>query len=126
MARSGDRLQGLRVLVVEDEALVSFQMEDILEELGCVLAGAAARLDEALELVRQVHGAIDAAILDVNLAGQEAYPIAEALERAGVPFGFATGYGGRIAAPWNAFPLIQKPYVTADVDDLLRRVVGDP
>ena len=121
MPDAADKLAGLRVLVVEDEALVSFQIEDILEELGCVLAGSAARVGEALALAG--GPGVEAAILDVNLAGEEAYPVAEALDRASVPFGFATGYGARIKAPWNSRPLVQKPYVTADIRDLLLRIV---
>ena len=118
-------LKGLKVAVIEDEALVSLLMEDILFDLGCEVVATAARVEEGLRLVAERAGEIDAALLDVNLAGEAAYPVAEALAAAGVPFGFATGYGSRLPEPWTERPTIQKPYVISDVRELLQTLVGD-
>jgi CheY-like chemotaxis protein len=88
---AGDGLTGLRVLVVEDEALVSMLIEDFLEELGCEVVGVASRLEDAMEDARTLE--LDAAVLDVNLAGRLSYPVAQVLRARGVPVVFATGYG---------------------------------
>ena len=71
-------LSGLRVLVVEDEMMVSMLLEDMLSDLGCSTVGPAARMEPALRLVEAAG--FDVAILDVNLNGDETYPIADALE----------------------------------------------
>jgi CheY-like chemotaxis protein len=112
---------GLRVLVVEDEPVVAMCLEDMLGALGCVPVGPAARLAEGLALAEQEQ--LDAAILDINLAGERSTAIAELLRRRGVPFAFASGYG---AAPegFETLPLIPKPYREADIDAALRALVG--
>jgi CheY-like chemotaxis protein len=84
-------LAGTRVLVVEDEALISMMLEDFLTEIGCEVVATAARLSDAVEKARTV--AMDIAVLDVNLAGQVSYPVAEILRQRAIPFLFATGYG---------------------------------
>ena len=68
-------LRGLRVLVVEDEALVAFQLEDMLADLGC--ARPASRVGQALDLLAQET--VDAAVLNLNVAGELVYPVADAL-----------------------------------------------
>ena len=68
---------GTRVLVVEDEAMVSMMLEDFLEDLGCVVVATASRLEEALKKAAELQ--IDVAVLDVNLAGKLSYPVAELL-----------------------------------------------
>jgi DNA-binding NarL/FixJ family response regulator len=112
---------GLRVLVVEDEPVVAMCLEDMLEELDCETIGPAMRLAEGLALAESE--AIEAAILDINLAGERSTPIAEALRRRGVPFAFASGYG---TAPegFETLPLIEKPYRTTDIDAALRTLLG--
>lgn len=100
---------GVRVLVVEDEAIVSMLVEEFLEELGCEVTATASRLDDALEKARSL--AVDLALLDVNLAGQLSYPVAELLLARGVPFVFATGYGA-MALPeaLHGVPVLSKPF----------------
>ncbi|RYD46101.1 MAG: response regulator, partial [Sphingomonadales bacterium] len=83
-------LAGLRVLIVEDEPVVAMCLEDILEELGCVTVGPANRLSEGLALA---EGPLDAAILDINLAGERSNAIAQRLHDRSIPFAFASGYG---------------------------------
>src|SRR5829696_4237995 len=84
-------LNGLRVLVVEDEAAISLLLEDMLLDFGCEVVGPAARLGAALALVRDET--VDLAILDVNVAGEPIYPVVSALADMKVPFVFSTGYG---------------------------------
>ena len=104
------RLKGLRVLVVEDEAMVALQLEDMLQELGCATVGPASRVGQALDLLRK-H-AIDAAVLDLNVAGELVYPVADVLAGRGLPYIFATGYGAAgLAPPYRDHPVLQKPFL---------------
>jgi len=107
----------LRVLVVEDEPVVAMCLEDILDALGCVPVGPASRLSEGLALAE--HEVLDAAILDVNLAGERSTPIAEALRARGVPFAFASGYGTAPEGFGDGAPLIEKPYGEREIEALL-------
>ena len=99
----GRRASGLRVLLVEDENLVALLLEDMLAELGHTVVGPVARLDKALETAQRE--AFDVAILDVNINGEDSYPIAEALAARGIPFVFSTGYGKKsLPAPYIDLP----------------------
>lgn len=109
---------GLRVLVVEDEALVAMALEDFLAELGCNVVATAARLEEALQAARTA--AVDVAVLDINLAGRLSYPVAEILSTRGIPFIFATGYGAAGVPPaWSTAPVLPKPFHQRDLDAML-------
>lgn len=108
-------LKGLRVFVVEDEALVVMNLEMILEDLGCVVVGPAMRFDQAEEMVNEAIE-VDMAILDVNLDGQEIFPLAERLSASDVAVIFATGYHQiDMADRWRGAPILQKPYTSEDV-----------
>ena len=92
-----------RILVVDDEPLISAMTEEWLSELGHVVVGPAHNLAAALKLVEMD---MDAAIVDVSLGKDNSYPLAEALSARGVPFALATGYGRdgltRGTAPFDA------------------------
>lgn len=118
-------LSGKRVLLVEDEALVAMLVEDMLADQGCVVAAAAARLADALSLARDPALDVDLAILDVNLAGEPVFGVAEALASRGVPFAFATGYGaGGLPEGWKNRPTLQKPFTAADVTQVLEQILA--
>ena len=105
-------LQALRVLIVEDEMLVAMELEEALKSCGCLVIGPASRIRHALQLAREAE--IDAAVLDVNVAGEKVFPVAEVLARRGVPFVFATGYGASgIDDVYRNSPILQKPYPEA-------------
>lgn len=101
-------LKGRRILVVEDEALIAVMVEDMLTELGSIVLGPAATIEQALALVGSQE--IDAAVLDVNVRGERIDPVAEALAARGVPVLFATGYGEVRLASGAAATVIDKPY----------------
>ena len=114
------QLAGLRVLVVEDEMMVSILIEDMLGDMGCVVIGPASRLEESLELARSSE--IDCAVLDVNLGGQPIFPLADLLRQMGRPFAFATGYGDAgLRDVDKGSPVLQKPFREGD----LARVLGE-
>jgi CheY-like chemotaxis protein len=113
-------LKGLRVLVVEDEMMVSMLIEDMLSDMGCTVMGPASRLDEAMELAMATD--IDCAVLDVNLGGQPIFPLADLLRERGCPFAFATGYGDAgLREVDRGTPVLQKPFREGD----LARVLGE-
>jgi two-component SAPR family response regulator len=111
-------LGGLKILVVEDETMLFFLAEDMLTELGCAGVLHASRVKDALALLASERP--DVAMLDVNLAGEKAYPIAERLVDIDVPFVFATGYGSEgIPSNWASRPVVQKPFTL----DMLGRAI---
>jgi CheY-like chemotaxis protein len=98
-----------RVLVVEDEYLIRMLLEDMLTDLGYNIAGAVGTIKEASELAAKAE--FNVAILDVNLDGQEVFPVAEILAKRGVPFVFVTGYGeNSLPEPYRGRPALQKPF----------------
>jgi CheY-like chemotaxis protein len=116
-------LSSLKVLVVEDEALVSMLVEDMLTDLGCVVVGPAAEIEEALRLAGSAD--IDAALLDVNLGGRPIFPVADALKARGVPFAFASGYGeAGLSEDHRGAAVLQKPFREADLRRVLETLVG--
>ena len=115
--RTGD-VSGLQVLLVEDEHLVALLLEDMLAELGHIVVGPVARLSKAMEMAQRE--ALDIAILDVNINGQDTYSVAEALAERGIPFVFATGYDRkRLRAPYCKAPVLQKPFLQRDLQKAL-------
>jgi CheY-like chemotaxis protein len=115
-----DPLSGLRLLVVEDEALVAMQLEDMLGELGCVVVDVAGTVSRGVALAADAEVRLDGAILDVNLGGEKVYPVAERLAERGVPFVFCTGYGlSGISGEFAHVPTLAKPYDAKELRDLL-------
>ena len=125
VVRPGDKLMsdsdlnGLKVLVVEDEMLVSMLVEDMLSDLGCTVVGPAAELEEAMTLATTAD--IDMALLDVNLGGKPIFPVADALKARGVPFAFASGYGeAGLSEDHRGAAVLQKPFREADLERALK------
>ena len=109
-----------RILIVEDEPLVSMLIEDILFDLGCVTVGPASNLGLGLELAASEN--FDAAILDVRLGSEDSFPLADVLSRADIPFAFATGYQDT-SLPHDA-PVLQKPYSFEGISKMLSQLIG--
>jgi CheY-like chemotaxis protein len=118
-------LQGLRVLVIEDDSLICLLFEDMLLDLGCKVVGTACDFKRATELA-QGDESMDVAILDVNLGGQLVFPVADILSRRGIPFLFATGMGaGGLPADWQGHCSVSKPMTMASLADALGRAVRE-
>jgi len=97
------------VLVVEDEYLIRMLLEDMLVDLGYGVVAAVGTIAEARELA--TSGEFNAAILDVNLDGQEIFPVADILAERSLPFVFVTGYGERsLPDRYRNRPALQKPF----------------
>ena len=91
MSPSPGKLQGLRILVAEDEALILMEIEGMLQDIGCEIVGPVSTLDAALVAIRQNE--MDGALLDMSLHGERITPAAEELVARGVRFILCTGYG---------------------------------
>jgi len=119
-----DALQGRRVLVVEDELMIAMLVEDMLADLGCTVVGPAHTLEMALKAV-EAEPQIDAALLDVNLAGQPVFPVADALRARHAPLIFSTGYGEAGLRDVDAgSPVLQKPFRAGDLAKALQNALG--
>lgn len=98
-----------RVLIVEDEVLIALMLQDMLDDAGLKVEAVANSLEAGIELATRVS--VDVAVLDINLNGEEVYPIAEILRGRGIPFVFSTGYGaGGVRADFDGAPRVVKPY----------------
>ena len=118
-------LEGLRLLVVEDEAMVAMMIENMLDDLGCVVVGVAGTVSRGLAMVGDEALSLDGAILDVNLGGEKVYPVAEALTSRHVPFIFSTGYGlDGISASFSHVPALAKPYEQNALENMLLSVIA--
>jgi CheY-like chemotaxis protein len=116
-------LSGVRVLVVEDEMIVAMLLEDMLSDIGCTPVGPARRAESALKAIE--HTGFDIAILDVNLKGDETYPIADALAARAIPFVFASGYSaGGLRRAYRSIPFLQKPFQLRELEQALAGVVN--
>jgi CheY-like chemotaxis protein len=107
-----------RILIAEDEFLVAVLLEQDVTEAGYRVIGPFTRFPEALDAVRR--GGFDLALLDINMNGQMAYPLADELLTRGVPFIFLSGYGAQdLPERFRDCPRISKPY---DASTLLREI----
>jgi len=107
-----------RVLVVEDEYLIRMLLEDMLADLGYSVAAAVGSIAEAR--AQAADGDFSAAILDVNLEGQEIFPVADILAARQLPFVFVTGYGERsLPERYRDRPALQKPFQAEQLGSML-------
>jgi PAS domain S-box-containing protein len=111
-----------RILVVEDEALIGMLTCDMVEEIGYSILGPFSTVAEASDAV--ANHAFEAALLDVNLNGQQAYPLAEKLSARGLPFFFVTGYAqDSVDSRFANVPIVQKPIAKEALVGALRAVL---
>lgn len=113
-------LNGVRILVVEDEFLLALQLEELLHSLGCIVFGPFGWLDQAV--AASGRESFDVAILDINLHGTPVYPLADALTARGVPFVFLSGYTAtNLPERFRSTTRLSKP---CDPELLVRTVRG--
>ena len=116
-------LSGLRVLVVEDALLIADLIVEALDDHGCSVVGPVPRLGQGLALATVEQ--LDGALLDVNLAGERCFPIAEALAARGIPFVLLTGYGDAgIPSEYRGATRLTKPFHIDSLVELVARRFG--
>jgi DNA-binding response OmpR family regulator len=114
-------LNGKRILVAEDEYLPALELQEIIENWGGTVIGPVARLEQAMSLARTHE--LDGAILDVMLARDTSFPVADELIAKGVPVVFATGYDvSLLPERFRSMPKLSKPYTESGSARLLRTV----
>jgi CheY-like chemotaxis protein len=119
----GDMAGGHSILIVEDEPLIAMMLEDFLDSLGHKVRGTCDTVQGALDEVEK--GGFDLAILDVNLKGENVWPVAALLRAKSVPFVIATG--GHVDPPPPEFtnaPVIEKPYTVDRVTPAIEAAVA--
>ena len=115
---------GWRILIVEDEPMLAFVLEETLIDAGFAIAGVVGRMEGALAII--ATSACDAAILDTNLAGVSAAPIAQALAFIGVPFLVLTGYApNQLPGAFAGALHVQKPCRPERLIEALRSILPD-
>ena len=114
-----------RILIAEDEPFIALALEAMLLELGYDVAGSAAQVSAALELIGREP--IDGAILDVNIGSQRIDPVADILAARACPFFFTTGYGiSGLPARHAGRAVLQKPFGLEQLFTVLRAEFGFP
>jgi DNA-binding NtrC family response regulator len=118
-------VDGLRVLVVEDEVLLALALEDDLVSAGCTVIGPFRTLASATEACRRER--FDLATLDVNLGGELVYPLADELVARRMPFVLITGYGSAdLPERFRTLPRLTKPYDPVVLIREIRRAMARP
>lgn len=124
-ARAPLTLDGLNLLVVEDEYVLALDLQHHLELAGANVLGPVGSVDDALSVVERLRE-IDAAVLDVSLRGEKAYAVADALSALGVPFVFSTGYDlALVPERFAKVPVCQKPVTAANLTTALVRLLRE-
>lgn len=109
--QSGDglELKGCRVLVVEDDTLVAWDIEALLQDCGATVLGPVGRLAQALDLI--AAAGFDIALLDLNLGRDNSLQAADQLDKAGIPFVFLSGHSADFLPERHRDrPLVAKPF----------------
>ena len=119
----GEDLAGLRVLIVEDEFLLAMELETLVEGGGCTAVGPASSVGQALALIDGEEP--DVALLDVNLKGERATPVAAALQQRGVPYVLITGYSdAQLSEPeLRRAPRVDKPVSSRALTRAVKRAL---
>lgn len=119
-------LEGRRILVVEDNMLLALTFEQLLKDAGADVIGPAATIAEARNLTETNN--ISAALLDVQLADGEVWPVAQLLASKGVPFAFCTGYYdlGSLATQWPGRPVVSKCAIQMRILAILTELLMTP
>ena len=112
-------LTGRRILVVEDDLAIAVLIEEVLQDLGCIVVGPVGKLETALRLAGEE--ALDAAVLDVTIRGGRVFPVVQRLQARGIPFALASGYGDwALPDAMQNQPRLVKPFTAGDLQALVQ------
>jgi hypothetical protein len=121
--KSDGNLSGRRILLIEDEYLIGFDLRNELLDCGAEVIGPVGDLDMAFAIV-DAEPWLDAAVLDVNLRGELAFSLADYLVRRDIPFVFTTGYGAEVI-PYRLQHIMRcdKPVRRGDIANMVATMV---
>jgi CheY-like chemotaxis protein len=124
---AGSPLHKLHILVVEDEFLIAMSLQDVLETAGSVVVGPVSSVEKAIATIES-EVRIDAAVLDVNLGGKVAYPVADLLIARKIPFVFTSGYDDNVLrSRYSNVKTCTKPYQFQAMEEaLVQAMSGSP
>ncbi len=114
-------LEGQRLLIAEDEAIIAMLLADVIERLGGVVVGTVKTCAEVITALETSN--IDAVILDVHLRGGTSEAVVVAAQERAVPILVCTGSDTQtLPAAFRALPVLKKPWQSEDVDASLNRL----
>jgi DNA-binding NtrC family response regulator len=114
-------LRGCRVLVAEDEYFLADDLERALRQRGAHVVGPCSEFDDAFLQAARDH--FDAAIIDINLQGEKAFPVADALTLHRIPFVFCSGYNANVVSErFRDIDLWQEPFDVAALMDHMQQL----
>lgn len=119
-----NRFGGANVLIVEDDFIVAFEMQNLLEEQGANVLGPAATLEEARQILTSERPEL--AVLDVNLNGEFVFPLVRDLQQRRIPFLFTTAYADDdrlFPESMQSAPRIAKPVMANVLIAQLKRML---
>ena len=112
------------IFLVEDEPVIRMMIAEMVEALGHRVVAEASRIDEAQILAQDAE--FDLALLDVNVGGHSIAPVAESIDKRGLPFLFVSGYGSdSLPEPFSRRPLLQKPFVASKLHNAIKATLDD-
>jgi CheY-like chemotaxis protein len=116
-------INGLNVLVLEDQLVIAIDVEAMLAEYGAIAETSATAAEAFTSLSRHVP---DAAVLDVHLGMDNSFTVADELTRREIPFVFATGFGEGLIIPdrLRGVPVVRKPYSARKLAESLGQAVA--
>ena len=116
------KLNGWRVLVVEDEAMIATLLESILADAGCSVVGPIGTVGRALETLE--CDKVDVALLDVSVNGRDAYPIADKLKERNIPMVFVSGFSQQnMPSRYRRYAYLAKPFEPEAILAMLESVL---
>lgn len=124
MAQHGAKLEGKRILVVEDELMLALEVERLLGELACEVVGSVGSVRKALATLEVA--AVDGAVLDVHLRDGFVYPVTSVLSTRNIPYLFVTGYDADVLPlEVRNRPRLRKPLESRSFQRLAHEVFAD-
>ena len=117
-----DHARQVSIFLVEDEALIRMMIAGMVQELGHRVVAEAGNIQDA-QLLAQT-AAFDLALLDVNVGGRDVAPVAECIEKRGLPILFVSGYGSEsLPGPFRGRPVLQKPFEISKLKNAMEAIL---
>lgn len=116
-------MKAWRVLILDDEPLISALIADSVVDAGHQVAGVFLRVSHATEFIAKHSERIDLAILDVNVAGERSAPVIDLLAQHDIATILVTGYGGGLEPALRSLPILKKPFNPGDVGEKIDEVM---